>query len=80
MAKSMEKANSIPHFSYCDEYEMTHLIQFRNQIKSVGKERGVSISYLPLIIKVKFIFYFKLELKREKKWLEKFNSRFRLAH
>lgn len=51
MVKSMQQANNIPHFSYCDEYEMTHLIEFRNQIKGVGKERGVSVSYLPLIIK-----------------------------
>ena len=52
MVRSMTLANSIPHFSYCDEYNMNELINLRSQLKHIGKERGISLSYLPIIIKV----------------------------
>lgn len=51
MVKTMTQANSIPHFSYCDEYNMNSLVDLRGYIKHLGKERGISISYLPFIIK-----------------------------
>jgi 2-oxoisovalerate dehydrogenase E2 component (dihydrolipoyl transacylase) len=52
MVKTMTQANSIPHFSYCDEYNMNSLMDSRKHLKEVGKERGVKFSYLPIIIKV----------------------------
>jgi pyruvate/2-oxoglutarate dehydrogenase complex dihydrolipoamide acyltransferase (E2) component len=52
MVKVMTQANQIPHFSYCDEYDMTQMVEFRNKIKYIGKQYGVSISYMPIIIKV----------------------------
>ena len=52
MVKTMTLANNIPHFSYCDEFDMSNLVESRRQLKQVGKERGISISYMPIIIKV----------------------------
>ena len=52
MARTMSQANLIPHFSYCDEYNMNFLVELKSQLKSIGKERGIKISYLPIIIKV----------------------------
>ena len=52
MVKTMTLANSIPHFSYCDEYNMNQLIELRSELKHIGKERGIKLSYLPILIKV----------------------------
>ncbi len=53
MVKVMTQANQIPHFSYCDEYDMTNMVEFRRKIKEIGKQYGISISYMPIIIKVR---------------------------
>lgn len=49
MVKTMTQANSIPHFTYCDEYDLSELVQLRKQLKKQNKE--LKISYLPFIIK-----------------------------
>lgn len=51
MVKTMTEANKIPHFSYCDEYNMNSLVELKSQAKHFGKEKGIKISYLPFIIK-----------------------------
>lgn len=51
MVKTMNQANTIPHFSYCDEYNMNNLVDLKHHLKTLGKERGIKISYLPIIIK-----------------------------
>ena len=45
----MTQANAVPHFTYCDEYDMSELVQLRKQIKKQNKD--LKISYLPFIIK-----------------------------
>ena len=55
MVKTMTQANTIPHFSYCDEYDMNNLVQMKYQLKELGKERGVKISFLPILIKVSLV-------------------------
>ena len=56
MVKTMSQANTIPHFSYCDEYNMNSLVELRDQIKSlVAKERGIALSYMPFFIKVHYL-------------------------
>ena len=52
MAKTMAISNQIPHFSYCDEFDMTVLVNLRNELKEYGIKRGIKISYMPIIIKV----------------------------
>lgn len=51
MVKTMTQANTIPHFSYCDEYNMNYLVELRRTLKEVSKERGIKMSYLPIFIK-----------------------------
>ena len=45
MVRTMTQANSIPHFTYCDEYDISELVKLRKQNKDI------KISYLPFIIK-----------------------------
>ena len=59
MVRTMTQANTIPHFSYCDEYNMNFLVDLRSHLKQIGKERGINISYLPIIIKVSLETAFK---------------------
>ena len=51
MVKTMTQANLIPHFSYCDEYDLTSLVGMKHHLKQLGKDRGVKISFLPIIVK-----------------------------
>ena len=64
MVKTMTQANTIPHFSYCDEYDMSTLVNLRDQLKKSAKERGLhNISFLPIIIKVKRNLFLKFRFK-----------------
>lgn len=49
MVKTMTQANSVPHFTYCDEYDMTSLVNLRKELKKQNKD--LKLSYLPFIIK-----------------------------
>ncbi|CAF3332934.1 unnamed protein product [Rotaria socialis] len=49
MVKTMTQANTVPHFTYSDEYDMTELVKLRQQLKKQSKD--IKISYLPFIIK-----------------------------
>ena len=51
MVKSMSEALKIPHFGYDDEIYVDKLIQLRSQLKHIGKERGIKLSYMPIIVK-----------------------------
>jgi len=52
MVKTMTQANTIPHFSYCDEFNMNSLIDLRSHMKEMSKQRGIKMTYLPIFIKV----------------------------
>ena len=52
MVKSMQVAQGIPHFGYCDDVDMTRLVALRKTMKKVAEKQGVKFSYMPLIIKV----------------------------
>ncbi|CAH2075244.1 unnamed protein product, partial [Iphiclides podalirius] len=51
MVKSMTEAMKIPHFGLSDEYDVTKLIQSRESLKIIAQERGVKLTYMPIIIK-----------------------------
>jgi 2-oxoisovalerate dehydrogenase E2 component (dihydrolipoyl transacylase) len=52
MVQTMKRALEIPHFGYCDEFEMGALREMRGQLqRSVGDARGVKITYMPLLLK-----------------------------
>ncbi|OQR94094.1 lipoamide acyltransferase component of branched-chain alpha-keto acid dehydrogenase complex, partial [Thraustotheca clavata] len=51
MVKSMNAALKVPHFGYADEIEMNALDELRNTLKPLASERGVKVTYLPLMVK-----------------------------
>ncbi|XP_049865929.1 lipoamide acyltransferase component of branched-chain alpha-keto acid dehydrogenase complex, mitochondrial [Pectinophora gossypiella] len=51
MVKSMTEAMKIPHFVFSDEYDVTKLVESREILKTMAQERGVKLTYMPLIIK-----------------------------
>ncbi|XP_068096091.1 lipoamide acyltransferase component of branched-chain alpha-keto acid dehydrogenase complex, mitochondrial [Hyperolius riggenbachi] len=51
MVKTMSAALKIPHFGYCDEIDMTALVQLREGLKSVAESRGIRLSFMPFFLK-----------------------------
>ena len=53
MVKTMTLAQSIPHFGYYDEVDMTELVALRRRMKKIAERRGIRFSYMPVILKVR---------------------------
>ena len=53
MVKTMTASGQIPQFGYCDEVNMSKLVELRGNLNALllERERGVSFSYLPVILK-----------------------------
>jgi len=51
MVKSMEQSLRIPHFGYCDEIDVTELIQIQRSLRPLCMERGVKLSFMPFFLK-----------------------------
>ncbi|XP_026328438.1 lipoamide acyltransferase component of branched-chain alpha-keto acid dehydrogenase complex, mitochondrial [Hyposmocoma kahamanoa] len=51
MVKTMTEAMKIPHFVFSDEYDVTKLVESREVLKNMAQERGVKLTYMPIIIK-----------------------------
>lgn len=52
MAKKMSEAHaSIPHFSYFEELDATRLVQLRQSFKEEAAKQGISVTYMPFIIR-----------------------------
>ncbi|XP_026556184.1 lipoamide acyltransferase component of branched-chain alpha-keto acid dehydrogenase complex, mitochondrial [Pseudonaja textilis] len=51
MVKTMSAALKIPHFGYCDEVDLTRLIQLREELKPLAKERGIKLTFMPFFLK-----------------------------
>lgn len=52
MAKRMaESKANIPHFSYFEQLDATHLVQLRHHFKEEAAKEGIAVTYMPFIIK-----------------------------
>ncbi|GFY40436.1 lipoamide acyltransferase component of branched-chain alpha-keto acid dehydrogenase complex, mitochondrial [Trichonephila inaurata madagascariensis] len=51
MVKTMTRSLAVPCFSYCDEIDVTPLVQTINKLKSIAEEKGIKFSYMPFFIK-----------------------------
>ncbi|KAJ6658413.1 hypothetical protein lerEdw1_020117 [Lerista edwardsae] len=51
MVKTMTAALKIPHFGYCDEIDLTQLVQLREELKPIAQARGVNLSFMPFFLK-----------------------------
>ncbi|XP_069497686.1 lipoamide acyltransferase component of branched-chain alpha-keto acid dehydrogenase complex, mitochondrial [Ambystoma mexicanum] len=51
MVKTMSAALKIPHFGYCDEIDLTRLVQLRKELKPVAETRGIKLSFMPFFLK-----------------------------
>lgn len=49
--KMVQSKQHAPHYTYVDEIDMTEMVNLRNGAKELASERGVKLTYLPLIIK-----------------------------
>ena len=52
MAKSMTKAQTIPHFGYSEEVNLNQLVRLRAELKGALETRGVKFSFMPVFLKV----------------------------
>ena len=51
MVRTMTASGNVPQFGYCDEVNMSRLVELRWALKREMKERGVNFSYMPVLIK-----------------------------
>ncbi len=52
IAQSMTRSKyTAPHVTLMDETDVTELVRLRQEIKPLGAERGVKITYLPFVVK-----------------------------
>ncbi len=52
IAEQMVKSTtSAPHFTYVEEVDCTRLVELRNELKVIAAERGVKLTYIPLVMK-----------------------------
>ncbi|WP_423186104.1 dihydrolipoyllysine-residue acetyltransferase [Alishewanella sp. d11] len=52
MARQMaESVSTIPHFTYCEEIDLTELIALRNQLKDQYAKQGVKLTMMPFFMK-----------------------------
>ncbi len=52
IAKRMSHSkNTAAHFTYVDEVDMTEMTRWRARVRGKAKERGVNLSFLPMIVK-----------------------------
>lgn len=53
MAKAMAQSLAIPHFGYCDEVDVSRLVQLRPVLRPQADRQGVRLSYMPFFLKVR---------------------------
>ena len=53
MMEAMQKALQIPHMTFCDEITADKLSVVRVDLQEAAERRGLKLSFLPLVIKVR---------------------------
>lgn len=52
MAKAMvESVSTIPHFTYCEEIDMTNLIKLRGELKAIYAKQDIKLTMMPFFMK-----------------------------
>lgn len=52
IGQQMERSKfTAPHVTHHDEVDVTELVAVRSELKEVAKERGISLSYMPFVMK-----------------------------
>lgn len=51
MVRSMTEALKVPHFAYCDEVDVTKLVEVRSQLKEEAARHGIKLTYMPFFLK-----------------------------
>lgn len=52
MAKHMiDAVQTIPHFTFCDEVDLTALVSLRQQVKATYQQQGIKLTMMPFFIK-----------------------------
>ncbi|XP_011404664.1 PREDICTED: lipoamide acyltransferase component of branched-chain alpha-keto acid dehydrogenase complex, mitochondrial-like [Amphimedon queenslandica] len=51
MVQTMTASGQIPQFGYCDEVLMDEVMQLRNEIKDLVKDKDIKITFMPFLIK-----------------------------
>ena len=52
MARAMvESVSTIPHFTYCEEIDMTNLIKLRGELKEVYAKQAIKLTMMPFFMK-----------------------------
>lgn len=52
IAENMQAAKrTVPHFTLMDEFIVTSLVQFREEMNQIASEKGSKMTYLPLVMK-----------------------------
>ena len=52
MAKAMvNSVSTIPHFTYCEEIDMTNLIKLRGELKEVYAKQDIKLTMMPFFMK-----------------------------
>ena len=53
IAEQMVKAkHTAPHFTYFEEVDATRLVEFRERLKVIAAQRGIKLSYIPIMMKM----------------------------
>eukprot|EP00850_Spirogloea_muscicola_P011174 SM000068S20606 [mRNA] locus=s68:426613:429375:- [translate_table: standard] len=51
MAKTMQAANKVPHFTFMEDLEMDQLSLLRDSLVELASAQGLKLTYLPFIVK-----------------------------
>jgi pyruvate dehydrogenase E2 component (dihydrolipoamide acetyltransferase) len=53
IAEQMVRAkHTAPHFTYVEEVDATRLVDFRTRLKDIAGQRGIKLSYIPIMMKM----------------------------